>query len=128
MYLVANTGIPSSPRTESSGERSRGVRKARQLQIRKERQDRHGDDSVVPSLRVVARTAQDAAQGGTAIIYTQLIPSPKQTNKQTKTWSFRCVYWFFTCEPPPLLSASQLPGEEGGVSYRKAQREGASEC
>lgn len=68
MYLVANTGIPSSPRTESSGERSRGVRKARQSQIRKERQDRHGDDTVVLILRAVAGTAQDAVRGGTNII------------------------------------------------------------
>lgn len=47
-YLIAGTSIPSSPRTQSSVEQSRGVKEVRKSQLeRKGRQNRHGDDSVV---------------------------------------------------------------------------------
>lgn len=47
-YLIAGTSIPSSPRTQSSVEQSRGVKEVRKSQLEKKgRQNRHGDDSVV---------------------------------------------------------------------------------
>lgn len=47
-YLAPGTSIPSSPRTQSSVEQSRGVKEVRKSQLeRKGRQNRHEDDNVV---------------------------------------------------------------------------------